>query len=84
MEYLHSSAIISHGRLKSSNCLVDGRWMLMVADWGLSHFRNKPEMTDAQYQGNCFCFSFCQPKKNHQHNLYKKHCKLEIGDANIS
>ena len=30
MEYLHKSHIHSHGNLKSSNCLVDGRWTVKV------------------------------------------------------
>ncbi|KAK2140351.1 hypothetical protein LSH36_1384g00003 [Paralvinella palmiformis] len=35
MVYLHRSHIVSHGRLKSSNCLVDSRWMIKVTDYGL-------------------------------------------------
>jgi len=31
MEYLHKSHIHSHGNLKSSNCLVDGRWTVRVS-----------------------------------------------------
>jgi len=30
MEYLHKSHLHSHGNLKSSNCLVDGRWTVRV------------------------------------------------------
>ncbi|CAH1778210.1 unnamed protein product [Owenia fusiformis] len=36
MKYLHSSPLGSHGSLKSSNCLVDGRWQLKIGDYGLS------------------------------------------------
>jgi len=31
MEYLHKSHLHSHGNLKSSNCLVDGRWTARVS-----------------------------------------------------
>ena len=38
MYYLHCSGIGSHGRLKSTNCLVDSRWVLKITDYGLSPF----------------------------------------------
>ena len=31
MDYLHSSDIESHGRLKSSNCLVDRQWTCKIS-----------------------------------------------------
>ncbi|XP_071321254.1 retinal guanylyl cyclase 2-like [Trachinotus anak] len=34
MKYLHLRGL-SHGRLKSTNCLVDGRFVLKVSDYGL-------------------------------------------------
>ncbi|XP_068673835.1 atrial natriuretic peptide receptor 1-like isoform X3 [Montipora foliosa] len=39
MAYLHSTDIKSHGSLKSSNCVVDGRWVLKITDYGLNQFR---------------------------------------------
>ena len=39
MLYLHRSQLRSHGRLKSSNCVVDGRWLVKITDYGLN-FRN--------------------------------------------
>ncbi|CAG9816745.1 unnamed protein product [Phaedon cochleariae] len=39
MYYLHRSPIKSHGALKSSNCLVDIRFALKIADFGLSFLR---------------------------------------------
>lgn len=39
MCYLHSSEIKSHGSLKSSNCVVDSRFVLKIADFGLRSLR---------------------------------------------
>ncbi|XP_069117927.1 uncharacterized protein [Argopecten irradians] len=39
MEFLHRSDIGSHGRLKSSNCLVDNRWTCKIAGFGLPTLR---------------------------------------------
>lgn len=35
MRYIHSSQIKIHARLKSANCVVDGRWVLKITDYGL-------------------------------------------------
>ncbi|XP_072161271.1 atrial natriuretic peptide receptor 1 isoform X3 [Bemisia tabaci] len=39
MSYLHASEIKSHGGLKSSNCVVDSRFVLKIADFGLRSLR---------------------------------------------
>ncbi|XP_035209039.1 guanylate cyclase 32E-like [Stegodyphus dumicola] len=50
MIYIHESDIISHGNLKSSNCIVDNRWMLKITDFGMHEFRANqdppPEVKD--------------------------------------
>lgn len=43
MVFLHNSVIFSHGKLKSSNCVVDKRFVLKITDYGLSSFRSDLE-----------------------------------------
>ncbi|GBP39054.1 Guanylate cyclase 32E [Eumeta japonica] len=40
LTYLHDSPLISHGNLTSSNCLVDSRWVLQIADYGLHNLKS--------------------------------------------
>ncbi|XP_071451572.1 atrial natriuretic peptide receptor 1 [Hetaerina americana] len=39
MCYLHASEIRTHGSLKSSNCVVDSRFVLKITDFGLHNLR---------------------------------------------
>ena len=39
LHYLHQSKVGSHGRLTSSNCVVDGRWSVKLTNFGLPSFR---------------------------------------------
>ncbi|XP_075217883.1 guanylate cyclase 32E [Lycorma delicatula] len=41
--YLHDSQLHYHGNLKASNCLVDSRWVVKLADFGLTEFKSGSE-----------------------------------------
>ncbi|XP_013186533.2 receptor-type guanylate cyclase Gyc76C isoform X1 [Amyelois transitella] len=43
MTFIHTSPLIFHGNLKSSNCVVTSRWMLQVTDFGLHDLRYSAE-----------------------------------------
>nr|XP_055056970.1 LOW QUALITY PROTEIN: atrial natriuretic peptide receptor 2 [Misgurnus anguillicaudatus] len=47
MNCLHNSYIGSHGNLKSSNCVVDSRFVLKITDYGLASFRSSCENEDS-------------------------------------
>ena len=58
MAYLHSTEIHSHGNLKSTNCVVDSRFVVKITDFGLHHLRQHyqdetEKETFAWYQRKC-------------------------------
>lgn len=60
MTFLHSSDIKSHGNLKSSNCVVDNRWVLKITDYGIPNIRSRqarfmgPNNQDKKFRGEKF------------------------------
>lgn len=40
MQHIHNSSIGSHGNLKSSNCVVDSRFICKITDFGLPTLRS--------------------------------------------
>ncbi|XP_060573232.1 atrial natriuretic peptide receptor 1-like [Ruditapes philippinarum] len=55
--YIHSSPLRYHGNIKSSNCLVDNRWVLKVTDYGLTRMRNlnrRRNLTEYKYYTGMF------------------------------
>ena len=40
MQHVHNSQIGSHGNLKSSNCVVDSRFVCKITDFGLPTLRS--------------------------------------------
>lgn len=57
MIFLHESIMKYHGSLSTSNCLVDSRWVVKLADFGFHEFKRDadydPEDIIKRYQG-CF------------------------------
>ena len=52
MEYIHKSPLKFHGRLKSTNCLLDSRWVIKITDFGLARLRKVTYDTDVEkYSG---------------------------------
>jgi len=52
MEYIHKSPLKFHGRLKSSNCLLDSRLVVKITDFGLAHLRHVTYQSDNEkYNG---------------------------------
>ena len=49
MIFLHDSDFHTHGNLKSSNCVVNSRWSLQVADYGLSDLRQSAQDDDDEH-----------------------------------
>ncbi|KAI9553877.1 hypothetical protein GHT06_019147 [Daphnia sinensis] len=56
MAYIHSSEIRSHGNLKSSNCVVDSRFVLKVTDFGLHSLRLPTDEDDANNDRNSYAY----------------------------
>ncbi|KAH8417160.1 hypothetical protein KR222_005193, partial [Zaprionus bogoriensis] len=52
MQFLHSSDIRSHGNLKSSNCVVDSRFVLKITDFGLHSLRRTHQDVESDIE-NC-------------------------------
>ena len=62
MNFLHASEIKYHGNLKSSNCVVDSRWVLKIANFGLNNLRRQQtneEKGEYKYSlGTDFLYNF--------------------------
>lgn len=59
--YLQSTEIKSHGRLKSSNCLVDSRWVVKISDFGMCEFLNGAT-EDLEEYAYCRNLLWCAPE----------------------
>ncbi|BFZ26126.1 hypothetical protein BsWGS_29165 [Bradybaena similaris] len=50
MAYLQGTEIHSHGNLKSSNCVVDSRFVVKITDFGLHHLRGTANPSEEDKQ----------------------------------
>lgn len=67
MKYLHHRNII-HGRLKSRNCVVDGRFVLKVTDYGFNEIMNTQEVDveEEKAEGESMCnIKYCKNTNAH-------------------
>lgn len=56
MYYIHNSFLKSHGCLKSTNCVIDSRWVLKITDYGPTIFRKKEDNdVEEDYKGLLQC-----------------------------
>ena len=49
MAFIHASELRTHGNLKSSNCVVDSRFVLKLTDYGLHSLRAETKHEDEDY-----------------------------------
>lgn len=52
MAYLHNSDVGVHGKLRSCNCLIDGRFVLKISDFGLRTLTTPSEFIKDQLYYN--------------------------------
>ena len=50
MAFIQASEIKIHGNLKSSNCVVDSRFVLKVTDFGLHSLRDRGENIEDSHE----------------------------------
>ena len=48
LSYLHNGEMGTHGRLRSSNCLVDSHFVVKLTDFGLPSFRIAESLSCAE------------------------------------
>lgn len=68
MKYLHRSDIHVHGRLRSSNCVVDSRFMLKIKGFGPKSFyeleqKSQNYFVNPSSKRDCICTILCLQRK---------------------
>ncbi|KAL1132652.1 hypothetical protein AAG570_010604 [Ranatra chinensis] len=80
--YLHDSALRFHGNLKASNCLVDSRWVVKLADFGFDEFKNGADTYHHHHHWSLKHFCDEQYKCGCEGLLYRAPELLRITTAN--
>ncbi|KAK8784454.1 hypothetical protein V5799_009181 [Amblyomma americanum] len=73
LHYLHGTPIQYHGRLKSTKCIVDGRFVVKLSDYGLRHLHAQlPEPEDKNPRSMFWTApEFLRLKEPRQHSSQK-------------
>merc|ERR1712155_291709 len=71
LSFIHGSEIGFHGNLKSSNCVVDSRFVLKLTDFGLHVIRgSRPETWDFDDYDFCKTKLWTAPEILHSQNRF--------------
>ncbi|KAL5017257.1 hypothetical protein ScPMuIL_006846 [Solemya velum] len=62
MMHIQSSRLKSHGRLKSSNCVIDKRWILKITDYGIANFLKPHPEEDINDNANYISLLWTAPE----------------------
>ncbi|XP_048360348.1 atrial natriuretic peptide receptor 2-like [Sphaerodactylus townsendi] len=68
MAYLHQHRIF-HGRLKSSNCVIDDRWVCKISDYGLQLYRKWDLSADSSSSHQRFAQMYLAPEAHSAQNF---------------
>lgn len=79
--HLHESLIVSHGNLKSSNCLVDSRWIVKIADFGLHELKANSDCEDKTITNGYDCADLLYRAPELLRNANMPHCGTQKGDV---
>ncbi|CAB0035080.1 unnamed protein product [Trichogramma brassicae] len=81
MIYLHESVVKFHGSLSTSNCLVDSRWVVKLADFGLREFKRDAELDAADIAKKCRGLLYRAPELLRSRNAEPSARDFQRGDV---